>query len=300
VKRRLVGLCVTIALAAIATSARADDPRAAELKKRADQLFDDKRYEEAVAAYDEAYAATPNAAVLFNRGRALQFLARYPAALDSIQRFSREAPPEVRAKVPGLAELLADLAAHVATVTFKCDVKGARVLVGSRQVGECPIAAPVQVNAGAQAVEAIADGYLPFRRELTLPGGVTTNVDIALVLRDATAQLVVTSRVAQALVSVDGARLGVVPAEGKLSPGEHEVKVERDGYDAASTRVVLRANERKELSLDPAEHSTSILGRWWFWTGVVVVAAGVTTTVVALSTEKSAPSGNFSPGKVNF
>jgi hypothetical protein len=302
VKRALFVLLALLALVTFTLPARAQDARAAELKKKADQLFDDKRYEEAVAAYDEAYAAHANAAVLFNRGRALQFLARYPAALDSIQRFSREAPPDVRARVPGLAALLADLEAHVSTLTIHCEVTGARVLLGGKQIGECPMAAPIQVNAGPQTLEAFAEGYVPFRREIPLAGGAKENVDIVLVQRDAVAILSVTSSVSSTRISVDGTAIGVAPAEAKLPPGEHQVAVDREGYDQASTRVVLRAGERKEISLDPIpKKSGSVLGAWWFWTGVgVVVAAGVTATVIAVSTEKSAPSGNFSPGTVRF
>jgi hypothetical protein len=157
------------------------------------------------------------------------------------------------------------------------------------------------VNAGQQTAEAFADGYTPFRRDVVLPGGATTPIEIALVARATAAVIVVRSAVAGARVSIDGAPLGVVPAEGTLAPGEHAVTAEHDGFDPATTHVVLRAGDRKELTLDPAERSGGVLGKWWFWTGVgVIVAAGVTTTVLALSTERAAPSGNFSPGQVKF
>src|SRR4051794_30916405 len=65
--------------------------RAAELKKRGDDAMDSLRYDDALAAYAEAYGITRDAALLYNQGRALQALGRYPEALASIERFAKEA-----------------------------------------------------------------------------------------------------------------------------------------------------------------------------------------------------------------
>src|SRR5262249_55610799 len=110
---------------------------------------------------------------------------------------------------------------------------------------------------------------------------------------------VVKSRIASSSVSIDGRRVGVVPAESGVPAGQHEVRVERDGFDAVSTRFVVKAGDHKELTLDPVS-PPSVLTRWWFWTAAgVIVAAGV-ATVVALSVERSPREGNFGPGLVRF
>jgi hypothetical protein len=45
-------------------------------------------------------------------------------------------------------------------------------------------------------------------------------------------------------------------------------------------------------------HET-IAGKWWFWTGLGVLAtAGVVVTVVAFTTEKTAEKGTIAPGTV--
>src|SRR5438067_1440517 len=98
---RVAGAIIGALLFAGAASAQAQD--ADELKHRADALLVERRYDEALEAYDRAYALSPNPAIHYNRGRALHYLARFPEALSSIERFEREAPPEVRAKVPGLS-----------------------------------------------------------------------------------------------------------------------------------------------------------------------------------------------------
>ena len=50
------------------------------------------------------------------------------------------------------------------------------------------------------------------------------------------------------------------------------------------------------------DRSKPITARWWFWTGigVIVVGAATAVTVYALTTERSAPTGNFSPGQLAF
>ena len=161
-----------------------------EMKRRGDDLLDARRFAEALAAYDAAYAADPRPSILYNRGRALEFLARYPEALDSIRRFSREAPPDIRARVPGLAQLLAELEARVSTLTIQCDVAGARVLLSGHQIGICPFAVPISVSAGRHSFEAVAEGYLPYHRELTLPGAASASVRVLLAARDSSALLI--------------------------------------------------------------------------------------------------------------
>src|SRR5262245_54511860 len=87
---------------------------AAELKSRGDDHMRVKRYEDALAAYDQAFELSKDPVIHYNRGRALQFLARYPQALEAFRRFEAEAPPEVRAKVPTLKDIIAEVRAKVA------------------------------------------------------------------------------------------------------------------------------------------------------------------------------------------
>src|SRR5437762_13513187 len=98
---------VLSAVLLIAGTARAQSPEADDLKHKGDALLVERRYDQALDAYDKAFALSPNPAIHFNRARALQFLARFPEALSALERFEQESTPDLRAKVPGLAELLA-------------------------------------------------------------------------------------------------------------------------------------------------------------------------------------------------
>lgn len=294
--RSILAICTIALLLFVGRIAHADDAaRAAELKKTGDKAMDALRYDDAIQAYTDAYALSRDPTVIYNRGRVHQARADYPLALDDIERFEKDASPELRARVPKLAPLLAELRAKVASVTIRCETAGARVLLRDKVVGETPIAAPIRTNAGPAVIEVTREGFKPYREETNLAGGTTTTVDVKLV--PLTAVLLV--RAAGALdVTVDGARLGKPPVETTVTPGTHRVTAEGDGVEPSSTSVVVGAGERKEVSLE-LEQRPGILSRWWFWTGAaVVVAAGVVLTYAAL-TEKSPPSGDhFSPSHV--
>jgi hypothetical protein len=285
--------------AASLRAARERDARIADLKKAGDAALDTKHYAEALAAYDEAYGIAPTAALLYNRGRALQFLGRFPEALDAIEAFARDAPPELRDRVPGLPRLLEELRGRVGSLVVTTPVGGARVLVNDKQVGITPMASPIGIAAGHLSIEVFAEGYFPMRREVDLPGKGSRAVDFPLVSRDTSGLLVVRSRVAAARIRVDDRMLGLAPVEAGLVAGAHRIVAESDGYDDASTQVVLGAGEKREAWLDPTGRP-AFYARWWFWTAVGVVVAGGVVTYVALTTDRATPSGSYSPGIVRF
>lgn len=185
---RSLALGLGFALAVHASAAGADatpatpaqQKEAAALKLRADSEMENLRYAEALADYTRAYDLSADPVLLYNRGRVLQALERFAEALDQIERFAHEAPPELKARVPKLQELLDDLGRRVSALTLRCDVPGARVLVRDTVVATTPVAGPIRINAGPAVVEVDADGYEPFRRSVLLPGGGALQVDATL------------------------------------------------------------------------------------------------------------------------
>jgi PEGA domain len=273
---------------------------AARLKEQGDKLMSEKRYEDALRSYEDAEKMAPSAALLFNRGRALQFLARYPEALVLIERFSQEADADTKAKVPGLSELITDLQGRVATINVRC-TQG-RVLFRGRTLGQAPLAGDVRVPAGEGEIEVIADGYFPWKQAVTLAAKTRTEINVRLVSRERYGILNVQSSVEGTSILVNRKASGKAPAELQLEAGTHQIRGERDSYEALDRSVVVVAGERKDLLLK-LEKTTPVYGRWWFWTGlaVVVATAAIVTTVVALNTEKSVPTGEgFSPSNIPY
>ncbi len=272
--------------------------QAAELKKKGDYLMENIKYDEAFAAYSDAYNLAAEPALLYNMGRALQALSRFPEALALFERFEKAAPPELKAKVPKLNELLQEVRARTSTLQVICNVAGARILVRDRVVGITPLAGPIQVVSGAGGVEVDAEGYLSIKQEVLFPGAGETTLKFDLMPARSVGMLVVRTLPSEAAVVVDGKTMGHAPVETVLSVGPHRIKVTHDGYGDAETSATVPLNGRQEITLR-LEKTPPIVARWWFWAGVGVVVAGGVVLTVALLTEKGASHGDLPPGQVS-
>lgn len=73
-----------------------DDARARALFQSGAVLYDEGRYEEAVAAFEEAYRLSARPALLFNIANALERLGRWDEALDVLSRYRAYARPDER------------------------------------------------------------------------------------------------------------------------------------------------------------------------------------------------------------
>ena len=290
---------VTLAAPAPALAQSASDKQqAAELKKKGDAAMVSLRYEEAIDAYKKAYDITGDPALLYNRGRALQGLGQYPEALAQLESFKQQASPALKARVPALESLIKEVRAKIATVLVLSNAKGARILVRSKVVGTTPLGGHIQLNAGPALVEVEAEGYLPFKKTVDLPGGGEIEIEAKLTLKSKMGLLTVRSPVPGARVFIDGKPAGNVPAERSLPAGTHKILVERDGYETATTTAVVNAGDKKQISIELKE-KTSILKRWWFWASIGAVVAGGAVVTSAMIIERSPDVGDFDPGKIS-
>ncbi|MBX3198652.1 MAG: tetratricopeptide repeat protein [Labilithrix sp.] len=175
----LLALSVVLSHAPVAwAEVPTEDP--STLKASADQLFDQGRYAEANDLYKRAYTISSDPALLYNQARALESMGDYPEALDQLEAFDREAPPDVRAKVPKLDELAADLRARTATIHVTTNVPLAHLYIRGKDSGTIEREANVRARAGDASVRIEADGYEPFARDVTLPGGGAIDLDATL------------------------------------------------------------------------------------------------------------------------
>lgn len=125
----LVATAMGLALAIVLVPAPAFADEAAvqrveELKKRGNQAMLDLNYGEALDAYTAAIAIAPDEATLYyNLGRAHQAREDYPAALDALDQFAHKASPDVKARVPKLDQLIADVRSRVGTLSIQCSAE---------------------------------------------------------------------------------------------------------------------------------------------------------------------------------
>lgn len=275
---------------------KSEKSEAARLKKEGDALMDQDRHADALALYARAYELTSDPALLYNQGRALESLGEYPEALEKLERFDREASPALRAKVPGLPDLLADLRGRIATLVVTTNASGARLLVRDKAAGTIDKEVRIKTRAGTATIEVVAEGYAPFKKEVELAGGAVTKVDAQLSPKKNDAIVMVRTR-PSADIAVDDKPIGRSPLELRLAPGQHTLVARARGRETEKVPMTVSAGDRRELDIDLRE-PPGVLSRWWFWTAVGVVVAGGVAGTYALTQERSPDRGTFGGGVV--
>jgi hypothetical protein len=270
--------------------------RAAAMKKTGDRAMDALRYADAYAAYSDVYALTLDPVLLYNMGRALQALNRFPEALDRLEAFQVVAPPELLAKVPRLGELIADLRGRVTTLKVTSSVAGARLLVRSTVMSKLPLSTPLRLPAGKAEVEVEAEGYFPFHRTVDLPGGAEITLEATLFSKATTGLLVINASAPGSVVYVDGQKTGLAPVEINVPGGPHRLKVTNLDFRAYETTTVVSAGARKDVDVHLLQ--PLIVTRWWFWGGLTLVGVATGVIVYAATTERAPGRGDISPGQI--
>ncbi len=153
--------------------AQAADANKTEARQRFDRglsLFNDGDNAGALAEFKRAYELVPNPLVLFNVGLVYAQMGRPVDAVASLDALLA-APGSLAADKLARAKTTRDeQAARIAEVTVTTTVP-ATIQVDNVEVGTTPLAAPLKVAGGVHTVGALATGYAPARKELTVAGG---------------------------------------------------------------------------------------------------------------------------------
>jgi tetratricopeptide (TPR) repeat protein len=282
--------------------APASDPpsdRAGKLRDQGNEAMLGMRYSDALVFYKQAMELAPdNLGLLYSIARADQFVGEYPDALAALDRFAKEAPPEMRAKVGRLDELFAQIRPRVAVLDLKCDLPGARVIVREKVIGTTPLG-PTRLVAGAATVQLELDGFFTESRDVVLPGGGEASLTVELHRKSTNGLVSIRTEPIGAHVFVDGREVGTSSPKLELAlpAGPHDLLATRDGYDNAKVPVVLASGATRDITLT-MDRSVPLTSKWWFWTGAAVIVAGGIVTTYALLTEKSAQKGTLAPGQI--
>jgi hypothetical protein len=238
-RRSLVAALAALALALTGAPLRAEPPvTGAEARADAQRLFeqglallDAGDRERALDHFLRSRALAPGKGNTANAAHCLHALGRFDEALELYEellaRFAGELRPENRERlVPAMAELRG----RVGSVAITANVEGS-VLVDGRLRGRLPLAGAVRVLGGRHLVRVLKDGYGTFERLVEVRAGEVLPVDAVLRPLEQAGQLRLEDpENAGADVFVDRVRVGTVPWEGTLGPGEHLV------WDAGATR----------------------------------------------------------------
>jgi len=305
----LVGLLLGGASGVVPGVARAAEPsadatsRAADLKRQGGAAMDRLEFAQAEEAYRKALELTPGDATLhYNLGKVAQARGDLPRAVDELDRFVKDASPELRAKVPHILETIADLRARVATLSVVCTESDpdAQLVLANAEVARGCSSTPTTVRLSIPStspnivLKVTSARFHAQDSNVTLRAGLPIPVKIDLVPRATSGTLRVRTEPMGATVYVDGQLRGNPPLEIYLRPGSHDVTAKLEAYNDATVPVIIELDKTKDLTV-PLSKGTPITQRWYFWTGVVTVvaAAVIIPSVIAANTEKDPVVGDL-------
>ena len=263
------------------SSIDAQRAEAAERFDRGLRLFNGGDTAGALAEFKRAYALIPNVLVLYNIGLVCAQMGRpieATAALEEVVAAPAGLSPE---RIATAKLRLDEQLAHTAEVTVTANVDGATVEVDGVEAAKLPLAKPLRVTSGSHVVGAIAAGYAPLRRELTIASREkqTTSFDL-IPTQGRLAHLAVKTHLPGADVFADGQRIGITPlsASFPLLPGTHRVELRRAGYATASSDLTLGEGASGEVTLEPEEDATALAST----SGTLALAFDETQVVVTI------------------
>jgi len=147
-----------------------------------------------------------------------------------------------------------------APVTVESRPAGARVLVNGQEVGATPVT--TELDGGSHTVTLVAEGFKNWESAIQVQANTPQKIGpVELGLPDG--KLTVRSRPAQADVAIAGSYRGRTPLEIDLAPGvEHDIVVQRAGFEPARRRVPIKPAERLaiEIALKPILGDVTVRG----------------------------------------
>jgi hypothetical protein len=270
--------------------------RAKRAFTRGRSLYLERRYEDAMAAFLEAYRLTPAPGLLYNAALAAHKLNRLGRARELLRRYlalpvrdATNAAERQRARAL-LAEIEQQLPGNL---LVESQPAGARVFVdsvGLGAAGQTPLRLPLRRGPHSIIVE--REGFRTERREVVIRPHELTR--LSLVLRPSAGRLSVSANVAGAVVLVDGRPVGRTPLQGlSLAPGEHRVEVRLAGYRA--WRGVTRVGAGEGAALQAQLGSLRPFLFTALGVGVASVTAGIATGALArrAASDLEAAGGEF-------
>jgi hypothetical protein len=149
------------------------------------------------------------------------------------------------------AELAPLLHGGVGVVRVLSDAPGARAFIDGTDMGSVPVDIK-DVKAGEHIVQVKAPGFQVGEKKVAVTAGGSQIVKFDLNTEAPADQgtLKIVSSVPGAAVFIDGAAVGNVPQEKKLSAGEHPVVVRLEGYKQFEQKVAVVAGQTITVSAD--------------------------------------------------
>lgn len=236
-----------------------DDVRsqAREHFDRGIELFNEGRYDAALAELQRAYDTAPAFPVLYNLGRVHATLGHPVEAALAFERYLAEGGEAIPSSRRDEVETeLARQRSRIGHLLVETNITGSIINIDGIDVARTPLEAPIPLGAGAHRIAIRAPGHASEIRSVQIAGGVEEVLRMELSREfEARGTIRILSTLPDVLVRIDGVEIGRTPIEATIPvpAGEHEVIGERDGYLSDIHRITIQDQSSAEvrLRLDP-------------------------------------------------
>jgi PEGA domain len=297
--KRALALTAAASLLALASVAGADDAtdKAKMLFNMGAQAYDSGQFPAAIQAFEEAYRVAPRPGIVFSMAQAYRrqyYLDKRPDTLkravrayhdylDKAEQGPRRAEAaeslaeldpivaRLAAAAPAEAAAPAPEAAPATRLMVSAQAKGAMISVDGGKAHEAPLFS--EVTPGKHTLRLSAEGYFDASRDIDVPPGSVSALDIPL--RERPALVVLRLPQGGAQISIDDRLTATTPLARPLevTAGRHVVAVIKNGYQAWSAEITVDRGESKALDVKLHLSGQRILAM--ALAGVTVVGAAV-------------------------
>jgi hypothetical protein len=235
-------LCYGLAHAAPSEAVIAEAKRRFQ---RANALYNDGRYTDALHVYQAAYDLVPSPDILFNIALTKEKTFDYEGCAVDLKKFLQGASdPARKEQATGrLAHCLEQTRVSVRISSLPPSSAIYLVANGERTPrGRTP--ATLALPPGSYEISVEAPGYVAQSQKITAEAGVHPDIDFSL---EKLSSLNIEADVSGAEVLIDGKREGVTPLKRELPAGMYKVEVASDGHRTVERQVRVNAGDQISL-----------------------------------------------------
>jgi hypothetical protein len=236
-------LCSSLAVAAPPPAALQEAKRRFQ---RANALYQDGRYTDALHLYQAAYDLVPSPDILFNLAITKEKVFDYEGCSINMRQYLKQTQDKSRREQA--EERLQHCRAQT-TIPVKISSLPASAAILLASEGAQPTSrgrtpAVLQLPPGAYTLKVEAPGFLPQTQKVTVEEGVHPDIDFTL---EKLSTLHIEADVSGAEVRIDGKAEGVTPLKRELPAGLYRVEVEHAGYRIVERQVRVNAGDQISL-----------------------------------------------------
>jgi hypothetical protein len=215
--------------------------------QRANQLYQDGRYTDALHLYQAAYDLVPSPDILFNLALTKEKVFDYEGCSIGMKQYLKQAQDQARRQQ---AEERLSHCRTQTTIPVKVSSlpPSAAITLGEGAEKSSRGRTPALLNLppGSYAITVEAPGYLQQTQKITVEEGVHPDIDFTL---EKLSSLHIEADVSGADVRIDGKAEGVTPLKRELPAGLYKVEIAHAGYRPVERQVRVNAGDQISLML---------------------------------------------------